>query len=125
MTCPRCGFQTYQEPCTLCGQKDFNDFELSRFSGESPPRLEFTLIAPVKHLDPSHPVFSNRSIRSAITDEFKPRLFLFFPDDQSEALFEFLRQLTNLKDWSMMINGRLRPFSQELWLPLLEMSKLS
>ncbi|MBN1879262.1 hypothetical protein JW823_04050 [bacterium] len=98
---------------------------MARFSEESKPRLEFTLITSAHTIDPSSPLHSYKGPMSAITEDIQPRRFFFFPDQQSAMLFDFLRQITSLKDWSVLVNGRIRPYSQELWLPLLEMAELS
>ncbi len=124
MTCPRCGFPISSEPCKLCGLVEFDSYELARFSNATQRRFEFTFIVLQKHFALSEAIKTIDGVKSATTDEILPRTFIFFPDNCTGTLFKFLQQITTMSDWSVLINGRTRPFSLELWLPLLELTEL-
>jgi hypothetical protein len=124
MICPRCGFPTHLAPCQLCGQTDFDQFELTRFTENSGGRMECTIIVPSSSL--SELSYSHYDkLPHATSDEMQARLFVFFADCHSQSLFDFLSFCRTLQKWSILVNGRVRPFVQELWLPLLELSELS
>ena len=46
MNCPRCSYPDVQNECDLCGLKDFEGFELTRYKSDDSPKLEFTVIVP-------------------------------------------------------------------------------
>ena len=123
MICPRCGLVVNFTPCRLCGLNDFDDFELNRYKEQRSGRFECTLVIWEKDLIDWELKSAVDAYRHVYTDEMNPRCFVFFSDDDHEQLFEFLKLIHRLHDWSLMINGRIRPFSRELWLPLLELAK--
>ncbi len=123
MICPRCGLVVTFTPCRLCGLNDFDDFELNRYKEQKPGRFECTVIIQEKDLARFELKATLHGYRHVYTDEINPRCFVFFSDDHHEQLFEFLKSIQVLDDWSLMINGRIRPFARELWLPLLELAK--
>ena len=123
MICPRCGFQTSIVQCPLCDQKDFNQFELNRYSEGRHNRLEITLILSGNLPVQLNEILNLDGVKHAVTEELIPRHFFFFSDHEYESLFKILTLVRDYKGWSILINGRLRPFTQELWLPLLELTE--
>jgi hypothetical protein len=120
MICPRCGFPGHM-PCKLCGQTDFITYELNRFTKASPGRLEFTVILSRRDLDLQNLGLTEAGCDYAQTDEYFPRIFCFFSQKNIARFSTFLGSVQHIKSKSLLINGRWRPYSQELWLPLLEM----
>ncbi len=120
MICPRCGYPGIS-PCKLCGQDDYVEFELNRFTQKPPGRLEFTVVIPQIDLNKHKYDPANKGVKYAVTKECAPGVFFFFDHNSLEQLSGFLESVRHIKTWSLLVNGRLRPFSQELWLPLLEM----
>jgi hypothetical protein len=123
MICPRCGFDVAFTPCRLCGLQAFDSYELDRYKEQVPSRFECTVVIRRKDIVQQGFQLSFDRYRHAHTDEMEPRYFVFFSDDQHEQLFEFLRSIQGLNKWSLMVNGRIRPFARELWIPLLELSE--
>lgn len=123
MICPRCGFDVAFTPCRLCGLQDFDTYELDRYKEQIPGRFECTVVIRRKDLVQNGVSVSLDRYCHAQTDEMEPRYFVFFSDDNHAPLFEFLKSIQGLKKWSLMVNGRTRPFARELWIPLLELSE--
>lgn len=125
MICPRCGFQSPEMPCTLCGQTDFSAYEMARFSAQSSRRFEITVVIFERDMAGSVPVDPESGVLIGTSREKQPRTFYFFPDGTTCGVPDFLKRIPEGTPWSLLINGRLRPYSQELWLPLVELVNLS
>ena len=54
----------------------------------------------------------------------KPLHYVFFRDGSYDRLFELIHQVRHSKGWELLVNGRPRPFIEELWLPLLRILAL-
>jgi len=125
MTCPRCGFPTTDTPCILCGQTDFTAFEMARFGDAAPPRFEFTVVVYSRELITAPPIDRFPGVSTELTRETQPRRFYFFPDGCPATVADLLKELPDHIRRSVLINGRLRPYSQELWLPLSQLVNLN
>jgi len=121
MSCPRCSFpESNHDCCELCGLDDFAEFELNQHRSHQDPRFEITLTMPdteefqivKKHLD--------HSFTYKITAEKIPQIFIFFDDTVTGRVYELLDSVRRLSGWKLLINGRHRPYSEELWLPVLQ-----
>jgi len=124
MDCPRCGFPTDNYPCLLCGQDNFDDYELARYNDNRPDRIEITII--VKNADIPAVLtanLTNLDIRQALTKAIEPVRYFFISNRQHNKLAILLNYLKSAANWSMLVNGRKRPFTQELWLPLIELTE--
>ena len=121
MSCPRCGYPEAIDRCELCGQTDFNQYEMARYRGEAISRFEMTLNFPDSVTFAASAGELKKYTRFKKTDGWAPRFFVFFPDGQTEKLIPFLATLRCLSGWELLVNGRPRPYLEELWLPLLDL----
>ncbi len=120
MSCPRCGFPG-SEPCALCSTNHFDTYEMERHQGNAPSRFEFSLVFPAgKRYEPLLELLDD-SVSYRKTDEFAPRYFVFFKDKQNRKIGPFLERSKGLENVFLLVNGRIRPFTEALWLPLLEL----
>jgi hypothetical protein len=125
ITCPRCGYPEASMPCELCGQDGFTDFEMSKYRGENPHRFEFTLsFADTSEFEKAE-MLINDGLPHRMTHEKRPRHFVFFRDRQDRELIPFLKVLRGTPGWELRVNGRPRPYTEELWLPLLDLLAVS
>ncbi len=124
MICPRCGFPDTSEPCALCGQTDFVGLEVGRYDGRGGMRFEITVVFD----DPPADATLWNSIRTDLPHRMlerrKPLHYVFFRDGSYDRLFELIHQVRHSKGWELLVNGRPRPFIEELWLPLLRILAL-
>lgn len=119
--CPRCGFPVQGGSCELCGLDQFYDFEINRFQSLNGTRFELTLSFPD---DPAC-----REVLSWIHDGLKYgkttgpvlRHFIFFENRFVHEIHRFLKAVKPSGHYHLLINGRPRPFMEELWLPMLEL----
>ncbi len=121
MSCPRCSYpETDFDKCRLCGLVNLAEYELNRFQSDNNRGFEITLVFP------DRPEFQfvkqqlDESVAHLITNDQNPRIFVFFDDTNSWKVNGFLETQKGLSAWKFMINGRERPYSEELWLPLLQ-----
>jgi hypothetical protein len=125
MTCPRCGYPTQAIPCQLCAQDHFDEFEMSRFHGTDNPRFELTIVCMNEDIpEQLHRCFPEENIPSRFSTETS-RYYLFLPDSTRRNLKQILNSLSGTEGWRILINGRYRPFIEELWLPLLDLTEVS
>jgi len=101
--------------------EDYESFELSRYKDDSIKRFELTLIISddtwfdsIQKLRPEHALIQR-------TDETRSRCFLFFPDNHAGELIPVLDKINSVPGLQIMINGRERPYFEELWLPLIQL----
>ncbi|MBN1355258.1 hypothetical protein JXA40_03200 [bacterium] len=121
MSCPRCGFPEDSNRCELCGLTDPGDFEMRRFRDGGFNRFEITLHFPAGgSFDRAASLLKNESVYRKTSGSY-PRYYVFFEDGKDGGLFPFLETLQGLSGWELLINGRPRPYIQELWLPMLEL----
>ncbi len=120
MTCPRCGYPQDQEPCSLCGQKEFDRYEMMRFKDGKTKRFEITLIVGTDSLDKSTLTSFSEHVRFADYLSAKSETYFFFQDGTHREAITFLSRLDKSSgDFRILINGRPRPYSAELWLPMI------
>jgi hypothetical protein len=125
MSCPRCGFPAAVDTCALCGQSQFDEFEMARYDCTISGRFEFTLAFPdQRQFNPVKELLTG-SILHRLTSEQRPRVFIFFPDGQDQTLLPFLKILHGMPCWNLLVNGRYRPYVEELWLPMLELLSIT
>ncbi len=124
MGCPRCSFPDSHSNCELCGLSDFDSFEITRLEKPARDSFEFTLIFPdSKPFPPPHRICPTYT-KIKKTSEALPRYFIFFPDHSDHHLIPFLQAIQPYSGWQLLINGHIRPYAQELWLPLMEILHL-
>lgn len=121
MKCPRCGFPTPKEPCELCGQADFTEYELAKYNGELPGRFELTLTFPDREAFGEVKRMAVAPLAMRVSAEFRPRVFVFFQNEQVNEIHRFLTAVKAQRGWTLFVNGRPRPYTEELWLPFLEL----
>jgi hypothetical protein len=121
MSCPRCGFPESIDRCDLCGLTEFDAYELKRFEEESSNRFELTLCIP-SSIDFNEVNLGDKDeLPRLTTSSNRPDTYIFFGDGTSRELAQFLEALKGARGWTLLINGRPRPFTEALWLPLLEL----
>ena len=117
MNCHFCGFRDMDdEHCPLCGT--VVDFDVTRAS-KHPDQFPLVLCCLEKNLPPARPITDlAKSTISRGKGEKKQIYFLF---DLSEPT-PFLAAVDHIRDvdgWELIIDGKLRPYSRELWLPFI------
>jgi len=121
MSCPRCGFPESIDRCDLCGLTEFDAYALQRFDEGSPKRFELTLCIPSDTEFSPIKAVVKEGIPRLTTSTNRPDLYLFFEDGKCGDLAPLLKALGGLKGWTLLVNGRPRPYVEALWLPLLEL----
>lgn len=121
MICPRCGYPETKDPCCLCGLNGFVDYEIGRYDGRSGSRFEITVVF---SQPPSPDQFWN-FIQSQYSHQILPRRtplhYVFFPNGSIDSLFDLINRVKHSDGWELLVNGRPRPYIEELWLPLLQL----
>ena len=126
MTCPRCGFPTEVFPCTLCGLTEPDTFELQRFNVNGQNRFEFTFVVNKDVLlNNGFDLNSFEGLLSATSVGPPEKVYAFLENTKTKHLYPILDAFSRIdgKLWTLLINGRIRPYIQELWLPLFALTE--
>ena len=125
MKCPRCGFPATSEPCRLCGQTDFDDYELNRFIEQDTARYDITIYFS-EHEFQEHIKKVPEDVTSCVSGSSASKFrYLFFTDESLHKVSATISTLKPIKNRGLLVNGRPRPYFEELWLPLVNLLGLS
>jgi len=123
MNCYRCGYDYSGQECLVCGKQ--SPTEDNPVGGDSQTLRIAVLIHDSESIETFLQDYKEKAFHYQFCDdsEDKTHIFVYTPDT-SVALFELLEKTEEMKERTILFNGRKRPYDTDLWLPLLWFSAL-
>jgi hypothetical protein len=97
---------------------------MQKYKGQHRLSFEITLAFPnLPEFQPAISLIGNAA-HYCLSTETRSRYFLFFDAAESMQFVPVLKAVKLVGNYTLLINGKPRPFAEELWLPILDILSL-